>query len=111
MDSYCVIRANGFLIPDLFVDLINGKYLSCVLYQKQEDIVFNRSQLNRISINCNFFVIIIDLKTATLVDLSFRLLVHVSKLCITAQLGFNSCNQFQRVEWLCNVIICTNIKS
>ena len=94
VDSYCIICTNGFLVPDLFVDLINREYLSCILNQKQKDVILNRRQFDRLSIYSNLLVVIIDLKTATLVNLSFRLLVHVSKLCITAQLGFDSCYQF-----------------
>ena len=45
--SYCIVGADGFLIPDLFVNLINGENLAGILNQKQKNIVFNRSQFDQ----------------------------------------------------------------
>lgn len=75
MDRYCIVCPDRFLIPYLFIYFINGKYLARILYQKQENIILDRSQLNGFSVYCNLFIIIIDLKAAALVNLILLLLV------------------------------------
>ena len=44
-------------------------------FTKAGDIILDRSQLNGFSVYCNLFIIIIDLKTAALVNLILLLLV------------------------------------
>ena len=42
-----VVRADGFFIPDLLIDLVDGENLSGILDEEQKNIVLDRSQLDR----------------------------------------------------------------
>ena len=50
VDSYCVVCADGFFVPDLLINFINRKYFSGIFDQKKKDIVFNGSELDQIII-------------------------------------------------------------
>lgn len=73
--GHCIVRADGLFIPYLLINLINGKYLSRILHQKQQDIVLDGRQLDGIAVHSHLFVVIINLKSAALINLSVRLLV------------------------------------
>ena len=70
VNCYCIVRADGLLIPDLLIDLIDGKYLSRILYKQKKDIVLDGGQLNGVSVYGYFLIVIIDLKAAAFVDLA-----------------------------------------
>ena len=110
MDGYGIIRADRFFIPDLFIDLVYGEHLSGILDEKEKNVIFNGSQLDEFSINRDFFIIIINCQTSAFIYLTGCLLVHITELGITAQLGFYSCYQLQRIKRLCNVVIRTDIE-
>ena len=75
MDRHRIVRADGFLIPDLLVNLIDGEYLACVLHQQKQDIVLDGGQLDGLPVHRHFLIVIVDLEAAALIDLAFRLLV------------------------------------
>ena len=75
MNGHRIVRSDCLLIPDLFVNLIDGEYLPRILHQEQKDVVLDGGQLNGFSVYCHFLVVIVDLKAAALIDLSLRLLV------------------------------------
>ena len=36
-----IVRSNGFLIPDTFINLVNRKNFPLIFHKKQQDIIFN----------------------------------------------------------------------
>ena len=86
MHCHCIICSNCFLIPDVFVDLINGKYPSLILHQKKQDIVLNRCQLYHITVYPDFLQIIVYTQTSCLVDMSILHRYCCSQPCISAKL-------------------------
>ena len=111
MYSYRVVSTNGVLVPDLFIDLVNGKDFPGIFDEQQQDIVFNGGKLNQLSVHRDLFVFIIDLKAAASVDLGIILLIQISKLGIAAELGLYPGDQLQRIKWLGNIVVSSNIKS
>jgi hypothetical protein len=69
VDRNGIIRANCVFIPDFFINLINRENFPRVLYEKKQDVVFDRCQLDRFAVNGDFLVLIIDHQAAALVDL------------------------------------------
>lgn len=53
----------------------------------------------------------INCQTTAFIYLAGSLLVHIAQLGIAAQLGFDSCDQFQGIERLCNVVIRADVES
>ena len=111
MYGNCIVGADSFFIPDLLINLVNRKYLACIFYQKQENIVFNRSQLNGSAVNRYFLIVIINLKAATAIQLSKTLLGNIAQLGIAAELGFNAANKLQRNECISQVVVSSDIQS
>jgi len=79
-----VIRTDGLLVPDLFINFIDGKYLSCVFHKQQENVVFDGGQLDRLIIYPYFLGIVIDGQSAAFVNLVAGLLVHVAQLGVAS---------------------------
>ena len=109
MYSHRIVGADGFLIPDLFVDFIDGENLAGVFGQKKQDVVFNRSQLDGFVIYKYFLGVVIDGEAAAFVYIFVAALAHVAKLGVAAQLGFDPGHQLQWVKWLGKVIIRANV--
>ena len=59
MHGNCVICRNCFFIPDIFINLIDGKYPALILYEKKQNIIFNWRKLQGFAIHLNFFLIVI----------------------------------------------------
>ena len=55
-DMYChrIVRSYGILIPDIFIDLVDGKNLALILHQKQQNVIFDRCQFYILTIYGNF---------------------------------------------------------
>ena len=62
-----VVGTDGFLIPDLFVDIIDGENLASVFGKQQQDVVLNGSQLDGLVIDKHFFGVIVDGKATAFV--------------------------------------------
>ena len=65
MDSHCIIRTDCLFFPDAFIDLINRKNTPLIAHQKQQNIVFNRSQLDWLSVHRNLFGLVVDHESAS----------------------------------------------
>ena len=87
MDSYGVVGTDGLLIPYLFINLIDGENFSGILNEKQEDVIFDRCKSDQFSVHHDFFIIIIDLKTAAFIDSVCGWGGQVAKLGVAAQMG------------------------
>ena len=94
MDRNGIIRANCVFIPDFFINLINRKNFSRVLHEKKQDVVLDGCQLDRLSVDGNFLVLIVDHQSAALVDLGAALLVQIAELGVAAELGFHAGYEF-----------------
>ena len=105
VDGYGIVGADGILIPDLFVDLVDGEYLSGILYKEQQDVILNGRELDGLAVHRHLFIFIIDHETAALIDLGAVLLVQVSKLGVAAELGFDPGHQLQGIKGLCDIIV------
>ena len=90
MYSNGVVCANGFLVPDLLVDFVDRENLAGIFGQQQKDVVLDRSQFDGFIIDKYFLGVIVDGETAAFVDVFIAALVHVAKLGVAAQLGFDS---------------------
>ena len=111
VDSHRIIRTDSFFIPNLLINLIDGKYLPGILHQKKKDIVLNGSQLNRLPVHKDLLVVIVDQKAAALVHILRGVLGQVAKLGIAADVGLDPCHQLQRVKGLGNIVVSPDIKS
>lgn len=87
-DMHChrIICSNCFLIPDVFVNLINGKYPSLILHQQKQDIVLNGCQLHHITVYPDFLQVIVYAQTSCLVDMSILHRYCCSQPCISSKL-------------------------
>ena len=84
MYCYSIICTNGLLIPDVFINLVDGKDLSLVFHQKEQDIVLDRSKLYRFTVHGHFLGVIIHTQTAHLIQ-CIILDIQAAKLGITPQ--------------------------
>ena len=75
VDGNSVICTNCVFIPDFFVNLVNRENLPRVLHEKKQDVVLDGGQLDWLSVDGNFLVLIVDHQSAALVDLGAALLV------------------------------------
>ena len=75
MYGHGVVGSDGFLVPYLLVDFVNGEYLARIFHKQQQDVVFDGSQLNQLVIHGHFLVVIVNQQTAAFVYLVTALLV------------------------------------
>ena len=64
-----IIRRNRLLIPDIFINLINGKYPSLILNEKKQNIILNRRKLHNLAIHLHFLPVIIHHKSARCINM------------------------------------------
>lgn len=60
-----VVRTDCLFFPDAFIDLINRKNTPLIAHQKQQNIVFNRCQLDWLSVHRNLFGLVVDHESAS----------------------------------------------
>ena len=51
VDGYCVLTAQGGVVPHLLIDLGHGEYLAGMTHQQPEDIEFQRRQVYRLPVH------------------------------------------------------------
>src|SRR5699024_5202545 len=69
MNRHGIIRPDRLFVPDVFIDLVDGKDLALILYKQEENIVLRRRQLHNLAVHRHFLEIIVDGKTSHRVDL------------------------------------------
>ena len=111
MNRNCIVRADRLLIPDRLVDLVDGEDFSGVFNEQKQDIVLDRCQLDEFAVHGYFLIFIVDLQAAAFEYVVAHLIVHISQLRVAAELRFHAGDQFQRVEWLRDIIIRTDISA
>ena len=68
VDGDRVVRTDGILIPDALIDLVDGENPPLIFDEEQKDVIFDRCQLHRLIIDRNLLRVIIDDKSADLVN-------------------------------------------
>ncbi len=70
MHRHGVVCADGVLIPDIFINLIDGKYPALIFNLQKQNIIFNRSQLHLLSVHTDFLGLIVDDQPSCLINMS-----------------------------------------
>ena len=81
-----IIRRDGFFIPNLFIDLIDGKYTALILNQQKQDIVLNGCELDWLPVYKHFFFLIIYSQSSGCVNMLTFAGNGCPKLSISAKL-------------------------
>lgn len=105
MNRNCIVRADRFLIPDRLVDLVRWRRLFRRFNEQKQDVVLDRCQLDEFAVHGYFLIFIVDLQAAAFEYVVAHLIVHISQLRVAAELRFHAGDQFQRVEWLRDIIV------
>ena len=100
MDRYGIICADGFLITDIFINLLDGKNLPRIHDQEAKDVVLHGSQLHRLPVNRHLLGIVVDAEPAGLVDGVAVFHGHGSQFRVPADMGLHPGHQLQWVERL-----------
>ena len=93
MHGNCVICRNCFFIPDIFINLIDGKYPALILYEKKQNIIFNWRKPQGFAIHLNFFLIVIHRQPAGCINMLTFTGNRCTQLGISSKLGTNPGNQ------------------
>ena len=82
--GYGIVRSDCLFIPYLLINLVYGEYLACVFHQKQQNIVLNRSELDKFSVNIDLLVVIVDGESASFIYRLRRIACDIAKLHIAS---------------------------
>ena len=107
MHGYYTAGAISVLVPDLFINLIGGKYPSGVFHEQFQNVVFTGCQGNRFSVHGNGLGIIIQVDAAD--DQMGSFFCHAAQRSVTAQMGFNPCQNLNGIEGLCDVVVSADV--
>ena len=115
MSHNSIIVIKEFLTPNIFKQFLRRNNFSSVLTQVPEDRKLNRCQSNLFSIQSTFVSILVYNKSSYIMFCNGSIFsLGISRIIITnitTKLCFYSCDNLQRVEWFCNVIISSDGKS
>ena len=109
MDSHCIVRADGLLVPDVLINLSNGEHPAQVLHQKQQDIILDGRHLHWLPVHCHLLRIVVEHQSAHLVD-GLALRVQAPQGSVPAQIGLHPRHKLQRIEGLGDIIVRTDVQ-
>ena len=113
MHGHRIVRAECLLLPDLLVDLLDGEHLSLVLQKKQQDVVLNPCQTDRLAVHRHFLLVVVNDQSAGMEDILLLrgCLGDVAQRRIPPHLTLDARDKLQRVERLCDIIVRPDIQA
>ena len=109
------LRADGFLIPDPFIDLLRRKDPAGISHEKSQNLKFQRCQRHRISVHAHLHGILVKFKSPNYIEMLLRLFRSAARRqfkipAVAPKLGIDPGHELHRCKGLRHIIIRPDIE-